>query len=129
MTSLLHQPVLLRWQINISRKNSQIGVVQLMSDKKRVILIVEEIKGNCVVFSGGERITIDGPQIDLNKTDKICIHALAGISNFILPLQWGISPKEVGLHIRDGNEAYFQCLDPGPPYTDGGTVLFRIKIE
>lgn len=108
--------------------DSQIGVVKLMNNKKRLTIFVEEIKGNCAVFDGGERITLDGPKIDLDKTDKICIHALAAISNFILPLQWGISPKEVGLHTKHGNEAYFQCLDPGTPYTEGGTVLFRIVI-
>jgi len=46
---------------------------------KKVIIRVKEIKGNCVVFKGGEKIVIEGPEINLKETDKICIHALASL--------------------------------------------------
>jgi hypothetical protein len=37
-------------------------------------------------------------------------------------------PSKLGL-TREGNEdhAYLQCVDPGEPYTDGGTVIFRCR--
>lgn len=46
---------------------------------KKVIIRVKEIKGNCVVFNGGEKIVIECPEINLKETDKICIHALASL--------------------------------------------------
>ena len=39
----------------------------------KLIIKVKEIKGNCVVYKGGEKIVIDGPEIDLKETDKICV--------------------------------------------------------
>jgi hypothetical protein len=30
---------------------------------------------------------------------------------------------------EEGETGYMQCLDPGKPYTDGGTVIFEIKRE
>ncbi len=50
----------------------------------RLIVEIEEIKGNCVVFKGNERIVIEGAEIKLEETDKICIHALQSI----LTTQW-----------------------------------------
>jgi len=42
----------------------------------KLIIKVKEIKGNCVVYKGGEKIVIDGPEIDLKETDKICVSCL-----------------------------------------------------
>ncbi len=44
----------------------------------------------------------------------------------LVALRKGIKPSELGL--GRGRKAYVQCLDPGPPYTDGGTVIFEIKV-
>ena len=30
---------------------------------------------------------------------------------------------------KEGNKAYVQCVDPGKPYTDGGTVVFEIECK
>jgi hypothetical protein len=44
-------------------------------------------------------------------------------------LSRGVSFKDLGLATEEGNVGYVQCLDPGPPYTAGGTVLFEIRRE
>ena len=31
----------------------------------RVVIRVKEIRGNCVVFKGGKKIVIEGPEINL----------------------------------------------------------------
>jgi len=49
--------------------------------------------------------------------------------SMIVPLNRGISFKQLGLATEEGEKGYIQCLDPGKPYTDGGTVLFEIKRE
>ena len=98
-------------------------------EKYRLILTVKEIRGNCTVFKVGEKIVIESPKIVIDKTDNICIHALGCILSMIVPLSRGISFKQLGLAKEEGEKGYIQCLDPGKPYTDGGTVLFEIKRE
>ncbi|VUT27999.1 MAG: hypothetical protein SYNGOMJ08_00558 [Candidatus Syntrophoarchaeum sp. GoM_oil] len=46
---------------------------------KRVIIRGKEIKGNCTVFKGGEKMVIEGAEINLKEIDKICVHALASL--------------------------------------------------
>ena len=87
---------------------------------------VVEIRGRCPVFKLGDRIVVEGPRIKLEETDAICTHAFASLLPYIVALRKGIKPSELGLGKRE--KAYVQCLDPGPPYTDGGTVIFEITV-
>ena len=57
---------------------------------KKVIIRAKEIKGNCVVFKGGEKIVIEGAEINLKETDKICIHALASLLHHVVALRGGV---------------------------------------
>jgi uncharacterized repeat protein (TIGR04076 family) len=93
-----------------------------------MILKVKEVRGTCPVFKGGERIVISGPEIDLEKTDRICIHALTPILHFALALREGASPVHLGLSESE-DRAFIQCPDPGPPFTSGGTVVFEVALE
>ena len=94
----------------------------------RVIIRVKEIRGNCAVFRGGEKIVIEGPEINLKETDRICIHALASLLHYVVALREGVDPVKLGL-AREGNRAFIQCLDPGEPYTNGGTVIFEVFVQ
>ena len=91
-------------------------------------ITVDEIKGKCPIYKIGDRIVIDGPEIVMEKTDALCTHALSTILHYstILDQEW--VALELGL-TRDGDEnhAYMQCADPGQPYTEGGTVIFRCR--
>ncbi len=91
-----------------------------------IVVRVKEIRGRCAVYKGGEEMVIDGPEIDLQKTNKICIHALPTILHYVLALREGASPVGLGL-AKSGKKAYVQCVDPGEPYTHGGTVIFEIE--
>lgn len=73
-------------------------------------------------------MVIDDPQILLDETDKICTHALSTILHYSTILEHYWCPVELGL-TREGDpeHAYLQCVDPGSPYTDGGTVIFKCK--
>ncbi|WP_461866524.1 TIGR04076 family protein [Thermococcus sp.] len=93
---------------------------------ERLIARVIEIRGNCPVFNLGDKMVIDGPRINLKETDAICTHAFASLIPYIAALRKGIKPSELGL--GKGEKAYIQCLDPGPPYTEGGTVIFEITV-
>ena len=95
----------------------------------RLIIIVKEINGVCDVHSLGDRIEIAGPKIDLEKSDNICIHALAPILHYSVALREGVDPVKLGL-AKEGKAAYINCPDCGEPYTSGGRVVFEIqKIE
>ncbi|USS41134.1 TIGR04076 family protein [Thermococcus aggregans] len=92
------------------------------------ILIIRavKIKGKCPVFRVGDKIVIEGPKVNLEETDAICTHAFASFLPYIVALRKGVKPSEIGLGKEE--RAYVQCLDPGPPYTDGGTVIFEITV-
>jgi len=104
---------------------------KIVSSEKRyrLVISVKEIHGNCPVFKIGEKIVVESPKIVVSETDNICIHALSCMLSIIAPLSHGISFKQLGLAKEEGEKGYIQCLDPGKPYTDGGTVLFEIKQE
>ena len=109
-------------------KNYVINIIKTNVTMSKIIIKVKEIRGNCVVFKVGEKIVIDGPEIDLNKTDKICIHALASLLHYVVALREGIDPVKLGL-AKKGDKAYIQCVDPGTPYTNGGTVIFEVSVQ
>jgi len=89
---------------------------------------VYEIKGRCVVHKVGDKIVIDGPNLLLERTDAVCIHALSSLLHYVVALDHGVSPVDLGL-TKPGDEehAYIECVDPGEPYTNGGRVIFRCR--
>lgn len=91
-------------------------------------IAVHEIRGRCPVYKVGDRIMIDEPKIVLHKTDALCIHALPSLLHYALIMENGGDPVKLGLSKPEDKEhAYIQCVDPGEPYTEGGTVIFRCR--
>jgi len=89
---------------------------------------VYEIRGYCPVHRVGDKILIDGPNLLLEKTDAVCIHALSSLLHYVVALDRGVDPVVLGLtRPEDRQHAYIQCVDPGEPYTHGGTVIFRCR--
>jgi len=77
----------------------------------------------------GDKIIVEAPEIITPQTDTLCVHALGAMLSMIIPLARGVSFKDLGLAHKKGNIGYIQCLDPGEPYTPGGTVIFEITRE
>lgn len=89
---------------------------------------VHEIRGKCPVHKVGDKMVIDGPEIVLDKTDAVCVHALSTLLHYVVALEEGADPVKLGLTKPEEKEyAYMQCVDPGEPYTQGGTVVFRCR--
>jgi uncharacterized repeat protein (TIGR04076 family) len=87
---------------------------------------IREVRGNCPVYKVGDKIVIDGPRILLDKTDALCTHALSTLLHYVTVLEHDWCPVELGLTTpEDPEHAYMQCIDPGKPYTEGGTVIFK----
>lgn len=93
----------------------------------RVIFEVVEVRGRCPLYRPGERIIVEDFWLS-EKSSRACIHALPALLHYALALREGADPEKLGL-TRDGRGAYIQCPDPGPPYTPGGTVIFRAHVE
>jgi len=89
-----------------------------------LVIEVDEIKGKCPVYKKGDKIVLEGPEIVLEKTDAICIHALAPLLHYAVALREGVDPRKLGIS-KDETYAYIQCVYPGEPYTAGGTVIFK----
>ena len=89
---------------------------------------VREVRGNCPVYKVGDKIVIDDPMILLNRTDALCTHALSTLLHYATMLEHDWRPVKLGLTTpKDGEHAYMQCVDPGEPYTEGGTVIFEVR--
>ena len=95
----------------------------------RLVITAKEIRGRCPVFDVGDKIVVEEPRIIPEKTEALCVHALGSMLSMIIALSRGVGFKELGLTKRDDNVGYVQCLDPGSPYTTGGTVVFEVKRE
>jgi len=104
-------------------------VVLVMDKIQRLVITVKEIKGKCPVHKVGDKIIVEAPEIVTAETDALCVHALGSILSMIIPLARNVSFKDLGLAHKEGNVGYVQCLDPGEPYTAGGTVIFEIRRE
>jgi uncharacterized repeat protein (TIGR04076 family) len=100
-----------------------------LNEKHRLIISVKKIEGKCPVFKVSDKIVVESPKIVVEETDNFCIHAFGCILSMIVPLSHGASFKQLGLAKEEGEKGYFQCLDPGEPYTHGGTVFFEIRRE
>jgi uncharacterized repeat protein (TIGR04076 family) len=103
--------------------------VFLVNISYRLVLTVKEIRGRCPVFEVGDKFVIEGAKIVQEKNDFLCIHALGSMLSVVIALGRGVSFKELGLAKEEGNVGHVQCLDPGAPYTLGGTVIFEIQRE
>lgn len=91
-------------------------------------IVVHKIKGKCPVYKVGDKIVIDDPEILLEKTNALCTHALSTLLHYVLILEYDWCPVKLGLTTdKDSENAYIQCVDPGFPYTDGGTVIFKCR--
>jgi len=89
---------------------------------------VHEIRGKCPVYRLGDKMVVDGPRIVLEETDAVCVHALSTLLHYVVALDEGVDPVKLGLTKPEEKDcAYMQCVDPGEPYTDGGTVVFRCR--
>ena len=92
----------------------------------RLIVEVIDISGNCPVYKPGDRIILyNGYKVNLRETDNICMHSLASLLPYYNALAKGVSAVKLGL-AKEGEEAFVQCMDP-QEYTEGGTVIFKIK--
>jgi len=87
-----------------------------------VVAVVREIKGSCAAgIKEGDVIYFSGANIVKEKSNEICGYALSNILPVVFACRMGVDFNKMGIGGR-----LWQCVDPGPPYTPGGTVLFEV---
>jgi uncharacterized repeat protein (TIGR04076 family) len=88
-----------------------------------LVITAKEVKGHCAAgIKAGDKVVLRGANISLTESDKVCGFAFANIYPVVFAARLGKDLKDLGLVERT-----VQCIDPGPPYTEGGTVFFEIK--
>lgn len=58
---------------------------------------VFDVRGRCPVYSVGDKIVVDDPEIVLEETDALCTHALPSLLHHVVALERGADPVELGL--------------------------------
>jgi uncharacterized repeat protein (TIGR04076 family) len=88
-----------------------------------LVITAKEIKGTCAAgLKPGDKIVLREATLSLPESDRVCGFAFANIYPAIFAARLGKDLKDLGLVTRT-----VQCIDPGPPYSEGGTVIFEIK--
>lgn len=87
-----------------------------------LVITAKEVKENCAAgIKVGDRVVLRGATISLSESDRVCGFAFANIYPVVFAARLGKDLKDLGLTQR-----IVQCIDPGPPFSEGGTVLFEI---
>ncbi len=94
----------------------------------RLVVTVKEIQGKCPLYQVGDQLVLDKFYINTKKSKNVCMRAFSAMLTLLSPFIHGSSAIELGIGTKE-NVGYLQCPDPGPPYTEGGTVLFEVKRE
>ena len=106
--------------------------------KNRVIVEVAGISGKCPVYKKGDVMVINEPAIVMKETDAVCVRSLGPLMTHLISAAAGIDPSTApgGIAWRPGlaippekGVHYTTCPMPGPPHTEMGNVMFRIKLE
>ena len=74
----------------------------------KLIIEISEIRGKCPVYNVGDKIVIDGPEIVLERTDAVCIHALAPLLHYVVALRDGADPRKLGIK-KKGRGVHPMC--------------------
>ncbi|OYT39152.1 MAG: hypothetical protein B6U89_04535 [Desulfurococcales archaeon ex4484_58] len=92
-----------------------------------VKITVENVRGKCALgYSKGDSFLVKDYYFVENHDKPLCIHALASMLTILTLMLKGYSAKKLGIGPQD-HVAYIQCPDPGKPYTEGGTVIFKLE--
>ena len=92
---------------------------------KKVIVTAERVSGNCSAkIIPGDKMVFEGANLNLTDTTKVCPFALSTIYPIIFAARLGYDIAELGM-----KERIVQCIDPGPPLSDGATVYWKIVEE
>ncbi|MGB9866873.1 MAG: TIGR04076 family protein [Bacillota bacterium] len=98
-------------------------VKQVAEIARDVEIVAREVRGHCAAgIRVGDKIVLRGANVSKEESGPICGYAFCSLYPAVFAARMGVDYAHLGL---DGR--LWQCVDPGPPHTSGGTVLFEIK--
>jgi len=81
------------------------GVMVFMDEKEQINIKV--IESQCKFYKPGDQIVIEGPLINLERSDNVCVTALSSFFPFVYALRKGVTPEQMGFSDR----VMVQCPD------------------
>ncbi|MFZ5633913.1 MAG: TIGR04076 family protein [Bacillota bacterium] len=92
---------------------------------KKVTVVADRVNGTCSAnIVPGDRMVFEGANLNLTESTKVCPFALSTIYPIIFAARLGYDIANFGM-----KEKIVQCIDPGPPLSEGGTVFWKITAE
>jgi uncharacterized repeat protein (TIGR04076 family) len=92
---------------------------------KKVTVVVDRVTGNCSAnMVPGDRMVFEGANLNLQETTRVCPFAMSSIYPIIFAARLGYDIAGFGM-----KEKIVQCIDPGPPLSEGGTVFWKVNAE
>ncbi len=89
---------------------------------KKVTVVADRVVGSCSAkIVAGDKMVFEGANLNLAETTRVCPFALSTIYPIIFAARLGHDIAEFGL-----KERVVQCIDPGPPLSEGGTVFWKV---
>ena len=88
-----------------------------MTDFKEDKIKIEVVKTQCKLYQSGDKIIINGPLIDFDKSNNVCVTALNAVYPFVFALRKRVTPEALGF----AGEVTVQC----PDYC--GPVVFKLE--
>jgi uncharacterized repeat protein (TIGR04076 family) len=86
-----------------------------------------ETGGKCPAYKAQDTISV-ARNILPSGTDSVYTDADSTLLRYTTIFEHDWCPTKSGLTpCRNPNHAYMQCVDPGEPYTEGGTVVFECR--
>jgi uncharacterized repeat protein (TIGR04076 family) len=82
-------------------------------------VVAEVINSQCRFYRTGDKIVVDGPLLNKEKSGNICITALQSFFPFIFALRKGVSKEQLGFT----DQVEVQCPDYCAP------VVFKLTKE
>ena len=95
---------------------------------KRIVVRVKEVRGNCWAnIKAGDKWVLEGSTLITKESDNLCPFALKSVMSVYLLMRSGVDLRDFGFKDRD--IAILQCIDPGPPHTEGGSAILEVRRE
>lgn len=82
-------------------------------------VVAEVIKSECKLYRPGDKIVVDGPLLNKERSGNVCVTALLSFFPFIFALRKGVTKEQLGFT----DQVEVQCPDYCAP------VVFKLIKE
>ncbi len=88
-------------------------------EKREYPVVITVVESRCDLYKIGDKIYINGPLIDTEKSSNICTTAMMSIYSFVFAMRKGVTAEELGYN----EPVTVQCPDYCAP------VIFNLAVD